>query len=141
VTIRLAKNKVPQIWKDGHVSIGALWGLYCQYPYMPRLRDRKVSEEGVVDLPLIWETDAFALATGFDAASGRYVGLWVPGDTNSAPSPADSLLLVRPDVATHQREHEAPTPPEPGPGPGSVPRPALDRNRVQSTSPSPGFTE
>ena len=42
-TIRLAINKVPQIWKDGHVSLGALWGLYSQYPYMPRLRDRACS--------------------------------------------------------------------------------------------------
>ena len=109
VTIRLAVNKVPQIWKDGHVTLGALWGLYCQYPYMPRLRDRRVLEEGVLDLPMIWETDAFALATGIDAATGRFVGLWIPGDTNSAPSPADSLLLVRPDVAIHQRKHEKPT--------------------------------
>ena len=45
-TIRLAINKVPQIWKDGHVTLGALWGLYCQYPYMPRLRDRKVLRRG-----------------------------------------------------------------------------------------------
>lgn len=76
---------------------------------MPRLRDRRVLEEGVLDLPMIWETDAFALATGIDAATGRFVGLWIPGDTNSAPSPADSLLLVRPDVAIHQRKHEKPT--------------------------------
>ena len=111
VTIRLAINKVPQIWRDGHVLLGSLWGLYCQYPYMPRLRDRRVLEEGVLDLPMIWETDAFALATGIDAATGRYVGLWIPGDTNSAPPPADSLLLVRPDVALHQRQHEAPEEP------------------------------
>ena len=31
-TIRLAIGKVPQIWKDGHVSLGALWGLYCAVP-------------------------------------------------------------------------------------------------------------
>jgi len=31
-TIRLAIGKVPQIWKDGHVSLGSLWGLYSQYP-------------------------------------------------------------------------------------------------------------
>src|SRR6478735_7083919 len=69
-TIRLAISKVPQIWKAGHVSLGALWGLYTQYPYMPRLRDRRVLDEGILDLPLIWQTDAFALATGWDAAAG-----------------------------------------------------------------------
>jgi hypothetical protein len=108
VTIRLAINKVPQIWKDGHVTLGTLWGLYCQYPYMPRLRDRKVLEEGVLDLPMLWETDAFALATEFDAASQRYVGLWIPGDQHSAPPSTDTLLLVRPDVATMNREQEKP---------------------------------
>ncbi|CAN3129324.1 ATP-binding protein [Mycobacterium sp. smrl_JER01] len=125
VTVRLAINKVPQIWKDGHVSLGTLWGLYCQYPYMPRLQERRVLDEGVLDLPLIWETDAFALASGLDDV-GRYVGLWIPGDTNSAPTPADSLLLVRPDVAVEQRSHEAPPEPSPGPGPepGPVPGPA-----------------
>jgi hypothetical protein len=113
---------VPQIWKDGHVSLGTLWGLYCQYPYMPRLRDRRVLEEGVLDLPMLWETDAFALATDIDA-TGRYVGLWISGDNNLAPAPADSLLLVRPDVATHQRNHEVPAEPQPGPSPGPGPGP------------------
>lgn len=106
-TIRLAVNRVPQIWKDGHVSLGALWGLYSQYPYMPRLRDRKVLNEGIVDLPMIWVTDAFALATGYDEAAGRYIGLWTPEDKGAAPVATDTLLLVRPDVAAKQREAEA----------------------------------
>lgn len=106
-TIRLAINKVPQIWKDGHVTLGALWGLYTQYPYMPRLRDRKVLNEGIVDLPMIWVTDAFALATGYDEAAGRYIGLWTPEDKGPAPVATDTLLLVRPDVATKQREAES----------------------------------
>lgn len=106
-TIRLAINKVPQIWKDGHVTLGALWGLYSQYPYMPRLRDRKVLNEGIVDLPMIWVTDAFALATGYDEAAGRYIGLWTPEDKGPAPVATDTLLLVRPDVATKQREAES----------------------------------
>ena len=74
-TIRLAIGEVPQIWNDGHLSLGSLWGFYCQYPYMPRLRDRRVLDEGIVDMPMIWQTDAFALATGFDEAAGRYIGL------------------------------------------------------------------
>jgi len=95
-TIRLAIGKVPQIWKDGHVSLGDLWGLYSQYPYMPRLRDRRVLDEGIVDLPMIWQTDAFALATGYD---------------QGAPMATDSLLLVQPSVALKQIEAEsAPAP-------------------------------
>ena len=131
VTIRLAINKVPQIWKDGHVGLGSLWALYCQYPYMPRLRDRRVLEEGILDLPMIWQTDAFALATGSDSANGRYIGLWLPTDKNTAPAPTDSILLVRPDVAEKQREGEVETvvvvedPPVPGggtPPPGDGPK-------------------
>ncbi|MBZ4613710.1 ATP-binding protein [Mycobacterium avium subsp. hominissuis] len=110
-TIKLAIGKVPQIWKDGHVSLGALWRLYSQYPYMPRLRDRRVLDEGIVDMPLIWQTDAFALATGFDEAAGRYIGLWTPDDNGAAPAATDSLLLVRPDVAVKQRETEVRPPP------------------------------
>lgn len=104
-TIRLAINKVPQIWQDGHVSFGALWSLYSQYPYMPRLRDRGVLAAGIVDLPLIWEADAFGLATGYDDVEGRYFGLWIPGDNAPAPVATDSMLLVRPDVAI--RQHSA----------------------------------
>ena len=105
-TIRLAIGRVPQIWKDGHVSLGSLWGLYCQYPYMPRLRDRRVLDEGIVDMPMIWQTDAFALANGFDEAAGRYIGLWTPDDKGAAPAATDSLLLVRPDIAVKQRDAE-----------------------------------
>ena len=105
-TIRLAIGKVAQIWKDGHVSLGSLWTLYCQYPYMPRLRDRRVLDEGIVDMPMIWQTDAFALATGFDEAAGRYIGLWTPDDKGAPPAATDSLLLVRPDIAVKQRDAE-----------------------------------
>lgn len=107
-TIRLAIGKVPQIWKDGHVSLGTLWGLYSQYPYLPRLRDRRVLDEGIIDLPMIWQTDAFALATGYDEEVGRYIGLWTPDDKRVAPAATDSLLLVRPDVAIRQRDAEVP---------------------------------
>jgi predicted AAA+ superfamily ATPase len=135
-TIRLAINKVPQIWKDGCVSLGSLWALYCQYPYMPRLRDRTVLNEGVIDMPMLWQTDAFALATGFDNSGNRYIGLWIPGDPGAAPPTTDSLLLVRPDVALTQREAEEPEPepgpeppgpPPPPPGPGPQPTPSKTR--------------
>lgn len=111
VTIRQTISRIPQIWKDGHVSLGSLWGLYSQYPYMPRLRDRRVLDEGIVDLPMIWQTDAFALATGYDQAAERYVGLWTPEDKGAHPAATDSLLLVRPDVALRQREAETPKSP------------------------------
>jgi hypothetical protein len=73
---------------------------------MPRLRDRHVLDEGIVDMPLIWQTDAFALATGYDESAGRYIGLWTPEDKGAVPAATDSLLLVRPDVAATQRDAE-----------------------------------
>ncbi|KHL03149.1 Swt1 family HEPN domain-containing protein [Sinomonas humi] len=131
-TIRLAISKVPQIWKDGHVSLGSLWSLYSQYPYMPRLRDRRVLDAGVIDMPMIWQTDAFALASGYDQAADRYIGLWVPEDKVVAPTASDSLLLVRPDIAQKQRAAEpGPTTPVP-PGPT-----APQEQPSGATSPSP----
>ncbi|MCK9923645.1 Swt1 family HEPN domain-containing protein [Frankia sp. AgPm24] len=110
--IKHSISKVPGIWKDGHVSLGALWGLYTQYPYMPRLRDRAVLNKGLTNLPLYWQADGFALATGYDEVAGRYIGLWIPEDKTTAPPPADSLLLVRADVAAKQRAAEVPDEPD-----------------------------
>lgn len=136
-TVKLAIGKVPQIWKDGHVSLGTLWGLYNQYPYMPRLRDRKVLNEGVVDMPMIWQADAFALATDYDANSERYIGLWTPDDGTAAPAATDSLLLVRPDVATKQRDTETPAPAQ-----ETTEHPAGAERRTRSDSPdSQGRTD
>lgn len=108
-TIRIAINQVPQIWAAGHVSVGDLWRLYSEYPYLPRLRDRSVLTEGLTDLPMLWARDAFALAHGFDETSGRYIGLWTPDDRGPAPVMTDAALLVRPEVAQRQREADAAT--------------------------------
>ncbi|QXT62660.1 Swt1 family HEPN domain-containing protein [Tessaracoccus palaemonis] len=105
--IRLAIGKIPQIWQSGHVELGTLWGLYAQYTYMPRLRDRSVLNDGVLDMPMLWQSDAFALATGYDDEADRYVGLWTSDDKSAAPPLVDSLLIVRPDVAMVQRTQEA----------------------------------
>lgn len=106
--IRLSIGRVPKIWEHGHVALGDLWGLYAQYPYMPRLRDRSVLAEGILDLPLNWIIDAFALATAYE--DGRYVNLWIPTDGGQAPpATSDSVLIVRPDVAQQQRHDDEKT--------------------------------
>ncbi len=40
-----------KLWADGHMTVGALWRLYAEYPYMPRLRDRAVLRRGSHRLP------------------------------------------------------------------------------------------
>jgi hypothetical protein len=121
------------IWQDGHVTVGELWDLYTRYPYLPRLRDRHVLDDGVRSTldHFGWRQDGFALATGYDEASGRYQGLaFYPDGTFGAIT--DSTLLVKPTRAIQQREEEVLVPgpgpdsgggPGPGPGPGPFPPP------------------
>ena len=69
-----------KLWADGHVTVGALWRLYAEYPYMPRLRDRAVLDTGLTGPQLLWEQEGFALADGYEEATGKYRGLVLPTD-------------------------------------------------------------
>ena len=111
---------------------GRLWEYYCQYAYLPRLAERSVLDRGIIAVfdQIVWDQDGFAVASGYDEASGRYIGLAIPQE-NIPPQITDSTLLVRPDRAVAQREQEraeqeaapAPRPPRrrapqaPGPSP------------------------
>ncbi|SFM84245.1 Predicted ATPase, AAA+ superfamily [Streptomyces sp. cf124] len=99
------KDALAQEWdRDGHISVGRLWELHTKYPYMNRLRDRGVLDRGIEDVlsHITWETDGFALATGHDAATGRYLGLVLPCRNVSFGQITDSTLLVRADLAVAQ---------------------------------------
>lgn len=138
--VRLAIDRVPTIWGEGHVRLGTLWDYYAQYPYMPRLRDRSVLAAGVVDQPMVWEVNGFALAHGHDGE--RYQGLWLPEDDGPTPPVSDETLLVQPRVARAQREQEAPEPtpgPDPAPTPGPTP-PGLSPEPGPTPSPHPVLT-
>jgi hypothetical protein len=105
-----------KLWADGHLAAGDLWRLYAEYPYMPRLRDRRVLETGLTGPQLLWEEEGFALADGYDEASGKYRALVLPVD--SAPvAVTDATLIVRPERATAQRASEEPVDEDSG-GPG-----------------------
>ena len=78
----------------------------CTYPYMPRLRDRRVLDEGVLDMPMLWQTDAFALAAAYDEAQAGTSGCGRREFSTSAPVVNDAMLLVRPDVAQPQLDEE-----------------------------------
>jgi hypothetical protein len=93
-----------QVWDRGHVTVGQLWRYHCRHPYLARLRDRGVLDGGVAAALTTpdWERDGFALAEGYDEASGRYVGLVLPGDGASFGAVTDATLLVAPDRALAQ---------------------------------------
>jgi predicted AAA+ superfamily ATPase len=100
-------NRLPSVWQQGHVRVGELWGYYCRHPYLPRLRDRGVLDEGILGVAneLTWDVEGFAVASGYDVQTGRYVGLTVP-HADMFGQVTDQALLVRPEVAVAQREAE-----------------------------------
>ncbi len=104
-TIRLALNRVPALWDAGHVSVGELWGVYAAYPYMPRLKNRDVLASGLLEQPLLWQQDGFALAAAYDDSTQRYQDLYLPGDPHP-PFVTDSTLIVQPSLAAAQRAAE-----------------------------------
>ena len=87
-----------KLWADGHVTVGALWRLYAEYPYMPRLRDRAVLNAGLAGPQLLWEQEGFALADGYDDGTGKYRALVVPTDGVTV-AVSDATLIVRPERA------------------------------------------
>jgi hypothetical protein len=116
------------LWADGHVTGGALWRLYAEYPYMPRLRDRGVLDPGLTGPQLLWEQEGFALADGYDDAARKYRALVLPTDRVTVAM-TDATLIVRPERATAQRAAEVPDaqpPGEPKPGGGPEPGPGPD---------------
>ena len=115
-------NRLPSVWQKGHVEVGELWGYYSRHPYLPRLRERTVLDEGILGVAneLTWDAEAFAIATGYDSQTGRYLGLAIPHQ-DPIGQVTDRTLLVHPDLALLQRDEEAteratvsqPSPPAP----------------------------
>ena len=107
--VRMALNgPLAAAWAGGHITVGQLWDLYSRYPYLDRLRDRRVLETGLLSAlsSLVWEAEGFALATEWDQGSDRYTGLVLPGDPGEPMALQDSWLVVRPDRAVAQRAVE-----------------------------------
>jgi predicted AAA+ superfamily ATPase len=113
-------QRLGAVWSRGYLSVGELWGYYCKYPYLTRLRDRSVLVEGVLSClsTLVWEFDGFALAESYDEANGRYAGLVLPGGNAHFGAITDATLLVAHGPAEEQAERENRDRP---PGPGHPP--------------------
>lgn len=102
------KTSLRARWNEGHVSVGELWDWYSRYPYLVRLRDKRVLTERLRDVLFepAWEQRGFALATGMDETSGDFTGLAVPMDDLDFGPVEDSSLLVRAEIAKEQRARE-----------------------------------
>ena len=115
-----------KLWGDGHMTVGALWRLYAEYPYMPRLRDRAVLDAGLTGPQLLWEQEGFALADGYDETTGKYRTLVLPTDDVTV-AVTDATLIVQPERAAAQRATEMPAAEAPvGPGADADPASGAD---------------
>jgi predicted AAA+ superfamily ATPase len=105
--LRMELDRVP-LWKpEGHVSLRELWEHFARYLYLPRLKDGEVLNAAIRDGvgKMLWETEGFGIAEGWDEANKRYVGLraghvggqYIDGST----------LAVKPDIARAQLDATA----------------------------------
>ena len=94
-------------WNGGRITVGELWSYFTRYPYMPRLRDRRVLERAVASVmdDIGWESVGFALAAGYDTERGDFLDLRLPLE-DEAPRITDTTLLVAPALARAQRRRE-----------------------------------
>lgn len=144
--VRLALDqRLRARWNDGRISVGELWGYYTRYPYLDRLRNRRVLDDAVAAAldELEWLGGGFALATGYDETTGDFTGLALPNSADTFATVTDATLLVAPNLAVAQREREdARTDAGHGEHPGSVPTPGPGpRPRTPGVSAPPVPTE
>ena len=101
VRLRMDLDRVP-LWRGDHVALKQLWHDYCQYLYLPRLRDSAVLLDAVRNglALLTWNPDTFGYASAFDKGTSRYTGL--AAGEHAAVVLDNESVLVKPDVASRQ---------------------------------------
>lgn len=96
-------TSIRSAFHDGMLTAGELWGFITRFPYMPRMADREVFDHAIEDVPnhAMEPSTRFALASGYDAETGWFRNLIIPGVTDSSMTiqATDSTLLVQWDVA------------------------------------------
>jgi predicted AAA+ superfamily ATPase len=97
--LRLHMDK--HLWRDkNHVAVGQLAEWFARHLYLPRIVNQDVLVAAVLDgLKQMLPEQTFALAAGFDDATGRYRGLQV---RPSSPVIDNGSLVVKTEVARRQ---------------------------------------
>ncbi|MEJ1155144.1 Swt1 family HEPN domain-containing protein [Microbacterium marmarense] len=102
------QNNLRSRWNAGSIRVDELWDYHVRYPYLARLRDKKVLLDAIAGAMTdpAWEQLGFALADGYDEATGDFVGLRVPIEDSAPAAISGSMLLVSPRIAVAQRARE-----------------------------------
>lgn len=97
-------SKLSKAWESGHLNVGQLWAFYCSYPYLTRMKNRKVLADAISESlsGMMFEEEGFALAEGFESSTGIYAGLVLPGGRSIFGAITDQTLIVKPEVAKAQ---------------------------------------
>ena len=97
-------SKLIKAWESGHLNVGQLWAFYCSYPYLTRMKNRKVLADAISESlsGMMFEEEGFALAEGFESSTGMYAGLVLPGGRSIFGAITDQTLVVKPEVAKAQ---------------------------------------
>ncbi len=101
VRLRMELDRIP-LWTGNHLSVKQLGEYMARYLYLPRLRDQDVLfaaiQGGVASL--MWQTETFAYAEGWDEQTKRYQGLRAGQSVRVIAD--DRAVLVKPEVAAAQ---------------------------------------
>lgn len=107
VVLRLELDRIP-LWRDedNDIDVAKLWDYYAKYLYLPRLRDSGVLlgaiRQGAGQM--LWATETFAYAEGWDAERKQYIGLQTGTTTGGVRDVPlnDKGRVVRPEAALRQ---------------------------------------
>jgi predicted AAA+ superfamily ATPase len=102
------QNHLRSRWNNGRLTVGELWEFHVRYPYLARLRDKSVLIDAMVGAMSdpAWEEVGFAVADGYDADAGNFVGLRLPLEDQALMTILDTTLLVSAPLARGQRKLE-----------------------------------
>ncbi|MFN3629320.1 MAG: Swt1 family HEPN domain-containing protein [Casimicrobiaceae bacterium] len=104
--LKMELDRIP-LWRGDHVTVRQLVEDFASYLYLPRLKNPEVLLKAIEDgvALLTWERDSFALAEGYDEASGRYQALRA-GERIQLTDPYTTSLVLKPERARRQMDAE-----------------------------------